>query len=106
MTARVLKESDVSVAGGSLYFGRRTSGGVDESWVGAVTDAVSRWREFEVLLHDRGLDWALHYAPADLRWARSTRHRFGTQVDHLLPADYLEFVASVGYPVIGFSYYD
>ncbi|HEV2638764.1 MAG TPA: hypothetical protein VGX23_26690 [Actinocrinis sp.] len=55
-----------------------------------ATEIVSRWRAFEATVRDRGLDWALHYAPAGLRWARTTHHLRGEHVDHLLPADYLD----------------
>ncbi|MFH9655600.1 hypothetical protein ACH4MT_32500 [Streptomyces anulatus] len=71
-----------------------------------MTEAVSRWREFEAALEAKGLGWALEYAPADLRWARSTDHPYGARLDHLLPADYRAFVKEVGYPVLGFEYYD
>lgn len=67
---------------------------------------VDRWREFEAMLNARGLGWGLHYAPADLRWARSHEHAFGVRLDQLLPADYRAFVATVGYPVLGYQYYD
>ncbi|MFI2720757.1 WG repeat-containing protein [Streptomyces collinus] len=67
---------------------------------------VSRWREFEQTLHAKGLGWALGYAPADLRWPRVATHPLGARLDHLLPADYRAFVKEVGYPVLGFSYYD
>lgn len=71
-----------------------------------MTDLVTRWRDLERTLHDKGLSWGLHYAPAQLRHARSAEHPYGAELDHLLPADYQTFVAEVGYPVIGFHYYD
>ncbi|MGW2084803.1 hypothetical protein [Streptomyces sp. NPDC001880] len=71
-----------------------------------MSEAVARWREFEKSLHSKGLAWALEYAPADLRWARSADHPHGARVEHLLPVDYLAFVAEAGYPVLGFDYYD
>ncbi|MEU4507611.1 hypothetical protein [Streptomyces sp. NPDC024089] len=54
----------------------------------------------------KGLGCALEYAPAELRWARSADHPYGARLDHLLPADYRAFVKEVGYPVLGFKYYD
>ncbi len=71
-----------------------------------MIDVVNRWREFETSLQERGLAWGLHYAPAHLRYARPVGHRNGATLDHLLPADYRAFVAAVGYPVVGFRYYD
>ncbi|RPK89333.1 MULTISPECIES: WG repeat-containing protein [Streptomyces] len=71
-----------------------------------MTDIVSYWREFEQTLQAKGLGWALEYAPADLRTARMHRHPYGARLDRLLPADYLAFVKEVGYPVLGFEYYD
>ncbi|MFE2937180.1 hypothetical protein [Streptomyces sp. NPDC059278] len=71
-----------------------------------MAEAVSRWREFEAALEAKGLGWALEYAPADLRWARSAHNPYGARLDHLLPADYRAFVKEVGYPVLGFKYYD
>ncbi|MEW2634478.1 hypothetical protein AB0903_23275 [Streptomyces sp. NPDC048389] len=71
-----------------------------------MTDIVSRWREFEHTLQAKGFGWALDHAPADLRWPRSATHPRGARLDHLLPADYRAFVKEVGYPVLGFSYYD
>jgi len=67
---------------------------------------VDRWRAFERALHAKDLAWALHYAPPHLRWARRKRHPRGAELDHLLPPDYRAFVAEVGFPVIGFRYYD
>lgn len=72
----------------------------------AVIDVVGRWRELERVVRDRELGWGLHHAPADLRYARAEEHALGGRVDHLLPADYRAFVAEVGYPVVGFGYYD
>jgi hypothetical protein len=69
-------------------------------------ELIERWRAFERRLTDKGLGWALHHAPAQLRQARLANHPRGAAVDHLLPADYRAFVAAVGYPVIGFSSYD
>jgi hypothetical protein len=66
-----------------------------------VTDIVSRWREFEARLRVQGLERALNYVPADLRWARDSEHPRGARLDHLLPEDYRTFVAKVGYPMIG-----
>ncbi|MEU1573378.1 WG repeat-containing protein [Streptomyces collinus] len=71
-----------------------------------MTDIVARWREFEQTLRAKGLGWALEYAPADLRYPRMATHPLGARLDHLLPADYRAFVKEVGYPVLGFSYYD
>ncbi|MBB1246136.1 WG repeat-containing protein [Streptomyces durbertensis] len=71
-----------------------------------MTDIVSRWREFEETLGKNGFGWALEYAPADLRWARTASHPHGARLDHLLPADYRTFVQEVGYPVLGFRSYD
>ncbi|WP_236242177.1 WG repeat-containing protein [Streptomyces sp. CC228A] len=71
-----------------------------------MTDIVSRWRQFEQMLQAKGLGWALDYAPADLRRSRMATHPHGARLDHLLPADYRTFVKEVGYPVLGFSYYD
>ncbi|GAA0897157.1 hypothetical protein GCM10009557_71620 [Virgisporangium ochraceum] len=71
-----------------------------------VTDAVTRWRQFERTVVERGLGRGLGYAPRQLRYARSVEHRHGADVSHLLPADYRAFVAEVGYPVLGFGYYD
>ncbi|MFE7046676.1 hypothetical protein ACFU9X_47220 [Streptomyces atratus] len=71
-----------------------------------MAEAVSRWREFEAALEAKGLGWALEYAPADLREARSAHNPYGARLDHLLPADYRAFVKEVGYPVLGFKYYD
>ena len=71
-----------------------------------MKEIVSRWREFETALTARGLGWSLAYAPADLRQARTPDHPYGARLDHLLPADYLRFVREVGYPVLGFDYYD
>ncbi|AXE76123.1 WG repeat-containing protein [Streptomyces atratus] len=71
-----------------------------------MTEIVSRWREFEKMLAAEGFGWALAYAPADLRHARSADHPHGARLDHLLSADYRAFVAEIGYPVIGFSCYD
>ena len=70
-----------------------------------MSEIVQRWRAFEKLLADRGLGWVLHYAPAHLRWTRRNRHPRGASFS-ALPADYRAFVAEVGYPVVGFSYYD
>lgn len=67
---------------------------------------VQRWRAFEALLQKRGLGWAVHRAPAALRFARSRDTARGAKVADLLPADYRAFVAAVGYPVFGFGYYD
>jgi hypothetical protein len=72
----------------------------------AVIDAVTLWRSFEAALRERGLGWALHYAPARLRHARDADHPRGASLDHLLPLDYRAFVAEVGYPVLGYGYYD
>lgn len=71
-----------------------------------MIDLVSRWRGLERTLRDKGLGWGLRYAPAQLRHARSAEHPYGAELDHLLPADYRAFLAEVGYPVIGFRYYD
>lgn len=71
-----------------------------------MIDIAARWREFENTLHAKGLDWGLHHAPAQLRHARSTGHPRGARVEHLLPADYRAFVSEMGYPVVGFRYYD
>jgi hypothetical protein len=71
-----------------------------------MIDLLGPWREFERVVHDRGLDWGLDYAPAQLRYARPEGHEYGVRLDHLLPADYRAFVAEVGYPVVGFKYYD
>lgn len=71
-----------------------------------VIDVVGRWRELERVVRELGLDWGLNHAPADLRYLRSSEHAFGARVDHLLPEDYRSFVNAVGYPVVGFSYYD
>ncbi|MBG0825863.1 hypothetical protein HS048_34845 [Planomonospora sp. ID91781] len=71
-----------------------------------MIDIIGRWRAFEKTLRDRELDWGLHFAPEQLRYARSAEHPRGAGVDHLLPADYRAFVSEVGYPVIGFGYYD
>ena len=95
----------LSCANGQML-NRRTRSVTTHCYVRSVRDIVARWREFESALHERGLGWALHYAPADLRWARSAEHCRGARVDHLLPPDYLAFVAEVGYPVIGLHYYD
>ncbi|AXE82118.1 hypothetical protein C5746_40410 [Streptomyces atratus] len=70
---------------------------------GGATDAVARWREFERLLVGRGLGWGLHYAPAQLRYARAVEHPRGADLEHLLPADYRAFVAEVGYPVLNYG---
>jgi hypothetical protein len=67
---------------------------------------VKRWRELEHALRAKDLGWGLHYAPADLRWARRADHPRGAEVTHLLPDDYRAFVSAVGYPVLGFCYYD
>lgn len=67
---------------------------------------MGRWRELENAVQERGLDWGLNHAPADLRYARSNEHARGARLDHLLPAEYRAFVAEVGYPVLGFEYYD
>jgi len=72
----------------------------------AVIDVVGRWRGLERVVQERKLDWGLNYAPADLRYVRSGEHAFGARLDHLLPDDYLAFVDAVGYPVVGFAYYD
>jgi hypothetical protein len=66
---------------------------------------IKQWRAFEQLLSDHDLSWGLHYAPADLRFARTPDHRYGAVFDPL-PEDYLRFVSEVGYPVLGFQYYD
>ncbi|GGK98649.1 hypothetical protein Ppa06_66870 [Planomonospora parontospora subsp. parontospora] len=71
-----------------------------------MIDIIGRWRAFEKTLRDREFDWGSHFAPAQLRYARSAEHPRGAGVDHLLPADYRAFVSEVGYPVIGFGYYD
>ena len=78
----------------------------DRHYAASVIDIAARWREFENTLHAKGLDWGLHHAPAQLRHARSTGHPRGARVEHLLPADYRAFVSEVGYPVVGFRYYD
>ncbi len=49
------------------------------------------------------MDWAVHYAPAQLRYARHPDHEHGAAVTHLLPDDYQAFVAQVGYPVFAYS---
>lgn len=67
---------------------------------------ATRWRKFEKLLKQKKLDWGLHYAPAHLRHARTKEHFRGTDLGDLLPKAYREFVADVGYPVLGFRYYD
>jgi hypothetical protein len=71
-----------------------------------MIDLVGRWRGLEQVVRDRGLDWGLNYAPADLRYVRSASHPHGGRVEHLLPDDYRAFVAEVGYPVLGFALYD
>lgn len=71
-----------------------------------IDSLVARWRQFEKTLAERDLSWGLHYAPAHLRWARRAGHPRGAELGHLLPDDYRAFVAAVGYPVVGFSYYD
>lgn len=71
-----------------------------------VTDVLRLWRELERVVEERKLDWGLDYAPAQLRYARSSRHAYGARLNHLLPDDYQAFVAEVGYPVVGFEYYD
>lgn len=67
---------------------------------------VERWRAFEKLVGQRKLDWALHYAPPALRFARDTDNPRGAAVAQLLPDDYRGFVEEVGYPIFGLSYYD
>jgi hypothetical protein len=63
---------------------------------------VGRWAAFERSLAEKDLAWALHYAPAHLRYARQKSHPRGTDLGLLLPADYREFVAAIGYPVVAF----
>ncbi|MEU2673124.1 SMI1/KNR4 family protein [Streptomyces sp. NPDC007164] len=69
---------------------------------GGAMSAVARWREFERLLVGRGLGWGLHYAPAQLRYARTVEHPRGADLEHLLPVDYRAFVAEVGYPMLDY----
>ncbi|MCW6006250.1 hypothetical protein K1W54_16945 [Micromonospora sp. CPCC 205371] len=66
-------------------------------------DVVARWRQFERLLGERGLDWALRSAPAQLRYARDAEHPHGAELEHLLPADYRTFAAEIGYPVLSYD---
>ena len=74
----------------------RRTGLAAHGYGAAMNDAVGRWREFERILRERELDWALHYAPAQLRHARSPEHPAGARLEHLQPADYRAFVAEVG----------
>lgn len=69
-------------------------------------EAIERWRTFESRMKERGLGFGLHYAPPHLRHARTLDAPRGATLDHLLPDDYRAFVAEVGYPMIGFHYYD
>ncbi len=69
----------------------------------ADTPLVRAWRDLEQLLNSRGVEWALHYAPADLAWERAPK--WASSIDAFLPADYRAFVAAVGYPMLGFSLY-
>lgn len=73
--------------------------------VDTMSETEQRWRAFEKQLTATGLRWALHYAPAHLRWTRHKRHPRGASFS-ALPDDYRAFVAAVGYPVVGFGYYD
>jgi hypothetical protein len=72
----------------------------------AMNVAIERWRRFESRMKQGGFGFGLHYAPAHLRQARTLDAPLGASLDHLLPDDYRTFVAEVGYPVIGFYYYD
>jgi hypothetical protein len=72
----------------------------------SVAAVVERWREFERLVQEKGLGWALHYAPRTLRFVRYNPHPHGGDFAHLLPADYVAFVDTVGYPIFGTEYYD
>jgi hypothetical protein len=66
---------------------------------------AERWLALEQKIAARGIDWAVSRAPADLRVARRARHPHGSRWEHLVPADYREFIAAVGYPILGFRYY-
>jgi hypothetical protein len=83
--------------------------GTGTSWLTMLRrmiDALGLWRGLERAAGDRGLEWGVNYAPAQLRYARTADHPHGARLEHLLPADYRAFVAELGYPVVGFKYYD
>ncbi len=65
--------------------------------------SIQIWSDFIEELNARDLGWIVNYAPADLPGCGTP---FSPSiVKHLLPEDYLTFVAEVGYPMVGFSYY-
>ena len=94
----VLKNAPVMLALPSLLL---AIGAVLDAWVASLHAVMPA-----VVGIAKGLGWALVYAPADLRYPRMATHPHGARLDHLLPADYRAFVKEVGYPVLGFSYYD
>ncbi|MBL8922701.1 MAG: hypothetical protein JNJ54_27885 [Myxococcaceae bacterium] len=67
--------------------------------------SIRAWTSLERRLSSLGLSWAFHRLPKHLQVARSPDFPHGVEVEHLLPDDYRAFVAQVGYPVVGFSYY-
>lgn len=71
-----------------------------------MIEPVRRWRAFERVAHDLGLGWGIGRAQAWFRYARPAAHPFGARFGHLLPAAYREFVAEVGYPMVGYGYHD
>ncbi len=70
----------------------------------AETPLVRAWRDLEQLVRSKRVEWALHYAPADLAWERAPKWTTSS-IDAFLPADYQAFVAAAGYPMLGFSLY-
>lgn len=64
---------------------------------------VRAWRGLEALLHERGLGFALHYAPRTLKWDKPPK--WAASADELLPSYYLAFVKEVGYPMLGLTLY-
>ncbi len=61
---------------------------------------MQRLWDFENFLRARGLIEALRYLPADVRYARRVDAPHGARLDNLLPSEYRDFVAAMGYPVI------
>ena len=70
-----------------------------------MSTLAQRWLALEERIRARGIDWAISRAPVDLRVARRSRHPHGSRWEHLVPAEYRELVAAIGYPILGFRYY-
>jgi hypothetical protein len=65
-----------------------------------------KFRALEAVLHERGLGWAIHYAPRRASWPDGRVPARGKTAAAHLPASYQAVVSEIGYPMIGIDLYD